>query len=98
MCIIIWVSGEKFEQEQGRIHQNRYDRLVSKFSSARRPSPPESEQDLVVKIHQNYVHASKRPDSLSLPSYAGYRKNRKRQKMDEEKEIDKVEVTAIVEG
>lgn len=98
MCIIIWVSKEKFEQLEGRIRQHRYNKLMAKLSrfSPRKPSPPEYDQDLVIKVHQNHIPAFERPDSLSLPKYTSYRNNGKRQRVDEEKKVDKVQGAAAV--
>jgi hypothetical protein len=72
MCIFIWARGDKVKEEQD---QSSYSGLISKFSSAK---PVELGHDLRVKVHQNYVAASKRPDSITLPMYANYCRSNKR--------------------
>jgi len=94
MCLVIWVRKDKFEQVEDRLQQHKYDKLVARLSkfAPKRSSPPVYEQqNLVFKVHQNPVRASERPDSLLLPSYLGYRSSKKRQRVEEEGILDKVE-------
>jgi len=94
MCFVIWVRKDKFELVQDRLQKHKYDKLVAKLSKLApvRSSPPVYEQqDLVIKIHQNPIRASKRPDSLLLPSYMGYRSGKKRQRVEEDGKLDEFE-------
>ena len=93
MCFI-WIV---YRQDQERIPQTRYDRLMARVPKlCKRNSPPEYEQDLVVKVHQATAQAFKRPDSLTLPKYASYRSSGKRQRVENEKEVDKMEGNTVL--
>jgi len=94
MCFVIWVRKDKFELVQDRLQKHKYDKLVaklSKFAPVRSSPPVYEQQDLVIKIHQNPIRASKRPDSLLLPSYMGYRSGKKRQRVEEDGKLDEFE-------
>jgi len=85
MCIFIRITSETVEEEQNCIKKRRYGGLLSKFSSAK---PVEPDHNLRVKVHQNYVAASKRPDSVTLPMYANYHRSNKRQRSDAEEIVE----------
>lgn len=80
MCLIIWVNkdifmGEKkrIDEEESRFHR-AVRRLVSKFVPGREASPPPYVEG--ASVQQGPRKATfKRPDSLTLPMYADYRKH-----------------------
>jgi hypothetical protein len=78
MCLIIFVNKDQFHVVQKRIKGLRFRRacrrLVSKFSPARETYPPLYTAE--ASVHQAPGKATfKRPDSLTLPMYASYRKH-----------------------
>lgn len=68
MCIFIWVNKDKFEREQNRISQNRFERLRSKIFKKKQVRF-ETEQDLGIKVNHNHFQASQTSDSVSPPRY-----------------------------
>jgi hypothetical protein len=80
MCLIIWVNKDIFVGEKERINEDEsrfrrsVRRLVSKFIPGREASPPPYAEG--ASVQQGPRKATfKRPDSLTLPMYAGYRKH-----------------------
>ena len=80
MCLIIWVNKDIFVGEKERINEDEsrfrrsVRRLVSKFIPGREASPPPYAEG--ASVQQGPWKATfKRPDSLTLPIYAGYRKH-----------------------
>jgi hypothetical protein len=78
MCLIIFVNKDQFQAVQERIDELKFRRacrrLVSKFSPARGTSPPPYTEGASVQQAPRKA-TFKRPDSLTLPMYASYRKH-----------------------
>jgi hypothetical protein len=97
MCIIIW-DKEQFDDERARIEkrreQRRCRRMFSKFFPCQ-TSPPEYAEHPTVMIHQHGSNEINRPDSVSLPRYASYRRTAKARK-DDKTEIEMQEEDYIL--
>ena len=78
MCIIVYLNEDRFQAIQERINGSRFRRacrrLVSKFSSAQETYPPPYTEGASVQQTPRKA-IFKRPDSLTLPMYASYRKH-----------------------
>jgi hypothetical protein len=73
MCIIIWVGKKQFDEERARITERR-ERMFYRCSPLYPTSTPEYAEHPSVVIHQHDSKRTNRPDSVSLPRYANYRR------------------------